>query len=260
MPSLSQLLSSFDPATGLELPASWQQGRTAYGGISTALAVAAAGAASEAPLPPLRSAQVSFIGPANGRLVFRPQLLRAGSSVVSMAVDVHAGAGLALRLALVFAQARDSSVAHSCAERPVVAPWSACPEFDMTRAPFAPAFTRHFQIRPAGGAMPLSGAEHPELMIWVRHRDAAGVDPLLALVAMGDALPPAVFTALRAPAPASSINWSFDVLDPTPRGDWFLLRSTSEHARDGYSAQAMQVWDENGGLVMLGRQSVAVFA
>ena len=50
------------------------------------------------------------------------------------------------------------------------------------------------------------------------------------------------------------------MLDPAPRGDWFLLRSTSEHAHDGYSAQAMQVWDENGGLVMLGRQSVTVFA
>ena len=260
MPSLSQLLSSFDPAAGLALPATWLQGRTAYGGISTALAVAAAQAASDTPLPPLRSAQVSFIGPATGRLVFRPQLLRAGTSVVTMAVDVEGEAGLAVRVALVFAQARASGVEHVRVQRPPAPPWSACPELDISGAPFAPAFTANFQFRPAGGAMPLSGAADPELLLWVRHRDASGVDPVLALVAMADALPPAVFTALRAPAPASSVNWSFDLVAPVVPGDWFLLRSTSEHAADGYSAQAMQVWDADGRLVMLGRQSVAVFA
>lgn len=96
--------------------------------------------------------------------------------------------------------------------------------------------------------------------MWMRHIDADGVDPALALVAMADALPPAAFTSFTVAAPISSINWSFDLLEPAPAGEWFLLRSFSQHARDGYSSQDMQVWNEQGQLLMRGRQSVAVFA
>ena len=260
MPSLSALLSTFDPSAGIELPPQWLQGRTGYGGITTALGVVAAKAACAPALPPLRSVQVNFVGPASGHLSFEVQLLRAGKSVTAVAVDVHGENGLALRLTLVFAQPRQSVLAHSLVRAPQVPGWQDCAALDMAHVPFAPAFIANFELRPAGGAMPMAGAEHPELLFWVRHGEAAGVDPALALVAMADALPPAVFSALRTPAPASSVNWSFDLLDPAPKGQWFLLRSVSQYASEGYSAQAMQVWDEQGQLVMLGRQCVAVFA
>ncbi|WP_182334334.1 thioesterase family protein [Stenotrophomonas acidaminiphila] len=260
MPSLSALLSSFDPEKGLELPDGWRQGRTAYGGIVTALGVVAAIRSHDGPMPPLRSVQVAFIGPAVGQLQFRPQLLREGSSVVNVGVDVLADGALAARQMLVFGRARDSAVVHAFGELPPVAGPDACGEFPMADMPFAPAFTRNFQMRPAGGALPLSGATRPELLIWVKHVDAAGVDPAVALVAMGDALPPAAFTSFTGAAPISSINWSFDLLEPAPVGEWFLLRSFSQHARDGYSSQDMQVWNARGRLLMRGRQSVAVFA
>ncbi|MGH8055462.1 MAG: thioesterase family protein [Stenotrophomonas sp.] len=260
MPSLSELLSSFDVKHGLLLPDSWRQGRTAYGGIITALGVTAAMQAHAGPLPPLRSVQVSFIGPAVGVLTFVPQVLREGKSVVNVGVDVQADDVLIARLILVFGRARESAVVHDFCERPQVEAPLACREFKMSEMPFAPAFTQNFQMRPAGGALPISGATHPELLIWMRHNDATDIDPGVALVAMADALPPAAFTSFTAPAPISSINWSFDLLEPVPTGEWFLLRSFSEHARDGYSSQDMHVWNEDGQLLMRGRQSVAVFA
>ncbi|MGD9799873.1 MAG: acyl-CoA thioesterase domain-containing protein, partial [Parvularculaceae bacterium] len=45
----------------------WLQGRTVYGGMTAALCLEAAQRAVPG-LPPLRSAQVSFIGPAEGDL------------------------------------------------------------------------------------------------------------------------------------------------------------------------------------------------
>ncbi|MCD9086855.1 thioesterase family protein [Stenotrophomonas sp. SY1] len=260
MSSLSTLLSSFDVERGLELPDDWRQGRTAYGGILTALAVAAAMTTYSGQMPPLRSVQVTFIGPAVGQLEFRPQVLREGKSVVNVGVDVIAEGALAARLALVFGRSRDSAIAHDFGPLPAVPGPEACREFNMSGMPFAPAFTRNFVMRPAGGAQPISGATHPELLIWMRHVDASGVDPAVALVAMADALPPAAFTSFTAAAPISSINWSFDMLEPVPVGEWFLLRSFSEHARDGYSSQDMQVWNAQGQLLLRGRQSVAVFA
>lgn len=260
MPTLSELLSSFDGAQGLLLPDSWRQGRTAYGGVLSALAVAAAMQGHAGALPPLRAMQVSFIGPAAGLLRFVPAVLREGKSVVNVGVDVFSDDALAARLSLVFGRARESAVAHDFSgELPAQGP-AAYRDFDMAAMPFAPAFTRNFQMRPAGGAMPVSAAEIPELLTWIRHRDAGGVDPAVALIAMGDAMPPAAFTSFRAAAPISSITWNVELLDPSPQGEWFLLRSFSQHAGDGYSSQDMQAWDEQGRVVMRGRQSVAVFA
>ena len=49
----------------IDLPADWLQGRTAYGGLSASLCLEAA-LRAHIDLPPLRSAQFCFIGPATG--------------------------------------------------------------------------------------------------------------------------------------------------------------------------------------------------
>lgn len=114
MPTLRELLSCFDVEEGLLLPDSWRQGRTAYGGIVSALGVAAAMQRHAGALPPLRSMQVTFIGPAAGLLRFMPTVLREGRSVVNVGVDVYADEdeALAARLSLVFGRARESAIAH----------------------------------------------------------------------------------------------------------------------------------------------------
>lgn len=274
MPTLRELLLDFDPLAGLSLPPQWLQGRTAYGGITTATALAAARALSTAALPPLRSAQVSFIAPASGRLHYQVQPQRLGKSVCHVGVDVSSQEGLVARLQLVFGQGRPSRVVHDFCEQPPVRGPESYPAINadglagaIKRPPFAaldvaavvPAFLANFELRPAAGSLPVSAADNPEIVAWIRHLDAADVDPEVALVALADALPPAAFTAYQRPAPVSSINWSFDLLGTPPSGQWFLLRSASQHAAEGYSSQQMQVWDIDGRLLMQGRQSVAVF-
>jgi acyl-CoA thioesterase len=58
------------------------------------------------------------------------------------------------------------------------------------------------------------------------------------------------------------MTWTLDVLGDAGggAGAWRLLRSTSEHAADGYSAQTMELWDEGGRILCVGRQTVALFA
>ena len=45
----------------------------------------------------------------------------------------------------------------------------------------------------------------------MRHRDAAGVDPYVALIALGDALPPAATAVFEDWAPVSTITWDVHV-------------------------------------------------
>src|SRR3569623_3773743 len=74
----------------------WLQGRTLYGGLSAALCLNAALGAFEG-LPPLRSALVTFIGPATGAVTATPSLLRQGKSAAYVGVDLTGDAGLAAR-------------------------------------------------------------------------------------------------------------------------------------------------------------------
>jgi acyl-CoA thioesterase len=43
-------------------------------------------------------------------------------------------------------------------------------------------------------------------------------------------------------------------------GEWFLLRSASQRSGDGYSFQTMEIWNEQGKLILSGSQTVAIFA
>jgi acyl-CoA thioesterase len=100
--------------------------------------------------------------------------------------------------------------------------------------------------------------------VWARHRDPGAMASLPGLIALGDTLPAAAYTMLAAPVPASSITWSVELLNPAaalraPGDAWYLLRDVAEDFRDGYSVQDMALWAQDGTLILLGRQTVAIF-
>lgn len=257
--SFNAVINQLDIHEAYQLPASWRQGRTVYGGLTAALTLAVAQQVESGQLPPLRSAQISFIGPATEALTFQPVELRKGKSVVSMNVDCYSADSLAARSAFVFARDRESQIHHAFHRQPDVKPPAQCPAIPAQAQQLMPSFARHFDIRPAGGSLPLSGAENPELLAWARHRESDQVHPEVALLGLADCLPPAAFTAYTTPAPISSINWSLDFIAPVTADGWFLLRSFSRQAGNGYSSQEMEIWDEAGNLVSIGRQLVAIF-
>ena len=260
MPSLSELIRNFDPAREFDPPPSWLQGRTLYGGLSAALMLQTVLSAPNTVLPPLKSALVSFVGPAAGPLRFQSRILRQGKSATSASADVLAEGKVCVSAALLFATPRSSRVRHEHSPRPDVPPPEACEP--LQAGDKAPASLGNFEVRPATTSLPGAAASYPEVTAWARHVDASGVDPAVALLALGDALPPASLTVLDDLVPVSSMTWTVDLARPANRaqsGEWHLLRSTSRHASDGYSFQAMEAWDRNGALVLSGSQTVAIF-
>jgi acyl-CoA thioesterase len=256
-PQLAQLVVDFNSASEFTPPPNWYQGRTLYGGLSAALALQSALQATPQTLPPLKAAQILFVGPASGSLRFTTQLLRQGKSVTSIAVDCLSGSEIALRAAFSFASPRASRIQHDLARRPSVdAPERYQGIYGLSSAPAA---LGNFDLRFAGGSLPASGSDRGEFVAWVRHRDAAGVDPAVALLALADSLPPAAMACFTEFAPISTMQWTVELPQPAPSGDWFLLRSTSQQARNGYSFQTMEIWAEGGELVLCGNQTVAIF-
>ncbi|MDY6456817.1 acyl-CoA thioesterase [Acinetobacter faecalis] len=124
---------------------------------------------------------------------------------------------------------------------------------------FSPNFFKNFDIRLVSQSMFFSGGERPELLAWVRLEGLNEISPEVALLLIGDCLPPASTVCFKDLAPISSMNWTVDFSQPAQHSKWYLVRSLSLNASGGYSYQTMQVWNEHHELVLSGTQTVAIF-
>lgn len=264
MTALADIIAGLTEDAGscrLDAPEDWLQGRTLYGGLAAALAVEATRRAV-AGLGPLRSAHFAFVAPAAGPLTITPRVLRTGRSVTFVSVDVLTAAGeVAMRALLCFGAPRRSALSHRALPMPPVPPPGACPA--LLGSGDGPVFLQHFDARATGDARFGGGRAEPEISAWFRHRDAAGVDAVVALIALGDVSPPAPLVMLDRLVPISTMTWSLE-LGPEPDrgggGGWRLLELVGEVIADGYAAERITIWAEDGTPLMTARQSVAIFA
>lgn len=264
MSSLRAIVEQLEPAGDafvIAAPEDWGQGRTLYGGMTAALAYEAV-RRGLGDLGPLRSAQLTFIGPASGKLRFEPKLLRRGRSSAIVGAECFNEDGQAARATFVFGAARESKVAHEYLTMPAVSAPDACGSFRKEGGAAPRGFWNNFETKLAkGGRLFENTAPLPEFAVWTRFLDAGGADPITALLALADCLPPAAMVHFPTPAPISTMTWTVDVMQqPSSVDGWHLLWATSEHAADGYSMQAMTMWNEAGEPLAVGRQAVAIFA
>lgn len=255
MTTLKQAIDALEPIEGGwrgTVPDSWLQGRTAYGGFSAALALHAA-QRSDVDLPPLRSAQVAFIGPLSGEIVLRASRLRRGRNAAFVQVDVESDAGLGLRATFVFMGPVESKLDHRAGSAPDF-PMPG-PETTTYRGHPLVAFSQNFDL--------LDQREGPasEWLRWVRLAEREGVDPMVELMCVADCLPPAALKLIGAFAPISSMTWLLNILGPQPttQDGWWLLRATTNYAAGGNSSQQMGIWNAEGTPVGEQMQSIAVF-
>ena len=230
----------------------WRQGRTAFGGISAALCYEAAIRGIE-DLPPLRSAQFAFPGPATGIVRATATTLRRGRSTAFINVDLVGEDGLAVHALLCFGAARESALHHKALAPPPVSAPAACPEAFTNRGP---GFIGNFEVRDAHGDM-----KDPVRTLWLRHRDIAARTSIAGLIALADAPPPSAINLFPKPGPVSTMTWMFDVLSDAPASDdgWWLMHNVADTIEGGYSSQSSAMWNSEGSPIMIARQNVAVF-
>lgn len=256
--SLVDILSTAetgDNSLAARIPDNWMQGRTAYGGLSAALALEAA-LRSQDDLPPLRSAQIAFVGPLAGEVEVKTELLRRGRTAAFIEANVYGDGKLGLKALFVFMTALESSIDYADTARPEAPDYA-----DAAPAPTHPDpkfFTNNMEFR---HALPIEERHTPDFMRWVRLKERDGLHPMVEMMAIGDAMPPAAMALFKQPGPISSMTWQVNLLTPNPvtTDGWWLTRSTADLAREGSSSQVMQVWNADRTPVITGMQSVAIF-
>lgn len=258
MTGLAEMLAGAEPLAdgfALDITDDWLQGRTAYGGLTSAIALAAA-QAIDADLPPLRSAQLAMIAPLAGRIEARAKVLRRGRNATWVSAELTGEKGAGFTASFVFMRNIESKLAIDGYALPegVIGVDEAKP-VPMAQAP---AFLRnHFDAR---FAMPKALLGEADLCWWVRARERGGLDPAVECLLLGDALPTAVLPLLSFSVPISSMHWHVNMLDPAPSADgWWLLRTTSAFAQGGGASEHILQWNGSGQVAASGMQSVAVF-
>lgn len=258
MAGLGAMLAGAEPLEGgfaLEITEDWLQGRTAYGGLTSAIALAVAKGVSN-DMPPLRSSQMSMVGPLAGRIEARAKVLRQGRNATWVATELTGEAGVGFTAAFVFMRQIESvlSIDHYALPDGVI------PVDEAKPVPMdhAPAFLRnHFEAR---FTMPKEALGEADLAWWVRPRERGGLDPEVECLLCGDVLPVAVWPLLGFKVPISSMQWHVNMLDAKLSADgWWMIRSTSRHAAHGGASEHIMQWNADGVPAISGMQSVAVF-
>jgi len=257
MNSLANLFHSLTENNPSELPSNWLQGRTAYGGFSSALALKIAVDANKSDNRILRSAQVAFIGPITSNVKFMPEILRVGKSATYICVKGITDNSTVIMATFIFGNDRESQINHNY----ITAPSAFKPDTysELPDTLLVPDFFKNFNVRIISDSLFFSGGPKPELIAWVKFKENQKIIDELALLLIADSLPPASTVCFKDIAPISSMDWSFKIVNAHISTEWLLLRSNSLISNHGYSFQEMQLWNDKGELMMIGTQNVAIF-
>ena len=223
-----------DHAMSFHVPETWMQGRTTYGGL---------------------------VGPVSGDVECTATLLREGKNTVFTSVRMMGEAGVAAEAIFAFGAHRESSLNFANLPAPEVTSPDETASF-FGESPRRPAFTRNFNMRLANGSPPMSGAPDADMSLWMRHKDGSVPPDAVSVLALADAPPPAAMSMLTGQARISSMTWMAEFLtdDIQTNEGWFLARHVADTSKDGYNSQAMTLWNTSGQPIMIGRQTIAVFA
>ncbi|MEX0285346.1 MAG: thioesterase family protein [Paracoccaceae bacterium] len=261
--SLAQLIANATPVGdgfSVEVTPNWTQGRTSFGGLTSALLLEVA--RREVPdLPPLRSALIDFTGPVTEPATYSAEILRQGRTIITIEARAKSRDQVVGPGRFPFGHARESGISVPCPAPDAPAPADTPDLIPPPARSIAPGFHTNFDLRLIEGGLPGMGATRGYLRGWARHKDPESRIGEVAQLCLGDILPPAVFPLFPRLGPNSSMKWIFNVVDPdfSTEDGWYQVESEVTAAADGYSSQTMRMWSMDGRLIADGMQSVIVF-
>lgn len=254
------------------LPSHWMQGRAAFGGLVGALGAhtarlaftahaAARGEAAvvEASARPLRSALVTFAGPAGGETVITTRILRVGRSAGLVGVDIYSDGALAANMSFAFGAGRPTT-ASQLGDGTTAPERAAMPSAPHMPPPM-PQFLNNMEIKFTGEGVPASGAKDRFMSAWVRLREDTPAAPDAKLLLIADMPPPVVMSHYKVPINASSMTWALEFVEsPASIPDaWFFLRYEMLAGGDGYTQQRGMIYGEDGRLLAVSQQTMTYF-
>lgn len=245
------------------VPAGWEQGRGAWGGLVVGACLQAVRAAQGPDPRPLRTIAAHLMAPVPaGPVTIQARAARTGSAMSTWSTTIRDEAGSTLAEAMVIAGlARAEDLAHlpgaGTAAAPDCPPWQESVVVPIA-PPLGPAFGAHLEFRPIEG-IPMSGAP-ARVLGWIRLPDQGPWSDVQAL-SLADAFWPSMYPTLPGPRPMATVSFSAHLLaDPgtLPAGEPLLFQASMAAAHDGFTTETRRLWSVDGRLIVENLQSIVV--
>jgi acyl-CoA thioesterase len=263
--SLTALYEQIRQSDTVDIPQGWLQGRTIYGGLVAGMLMQKAVLAVADEHKRLLSASVTFVGPVQlSSVKLTAEILREGKSVTTVEVRLWQGGAVQSILLASFGAQRESSIQVS--HERAAPDYPAVEDLQIAQHhPLAPECFKQMQMAWAEGQYPCTAAQQPDFggwfrfdPVWHENREMTVADLMVAF----DMWPPGVLPMYTRMAPASSLTWHLTYVHPLQHQvqDWFKYKVFTDYAGDGYSTEYAHLWDAEGRLIAISRQTVTVFA
>lgn len=249
-----------------KLTEDWMQGRAAFGGLMSALAITAIrkSVPTEVADRPLRGLMTAFVGPpADSELSIEVKELRSGRTATWVEARIYSQDQLCTSLTACLGDRRESNISVAPSTIPKVTSVEESMKFPFMPG-LTPNFTQHYELRWAVGQMPITNSSQSEMGAWVRCKDTDQIGEA-HIVALMDVLPPAVLQMYKEMKPISSLTWHLEMLDDLNAEDahdadgWWFFHVKADHAADGYSTQNATLYTPAGRAIAMSQQTIAIF-
>lgn len=262
---LSQLFKDLEHKEWIDLPAGWLQGRTIFGGLTTALMLHKSIWRVDNPQQRLLTVSVSFVAPVQEKPVkVTVEILRRGKSVTSVearlwqddqVMSIMLASFGAERTSVINVQQQRQAPIYPEPEQLNILPYH----------PLMPQCYQNFDLAWAEGGYPCSASPQADFGGWFRFSEtffSNGQMTTPEFLALLDIWPAGVFPVLKTPAPGSSLSWYVTLLGEIDfqRLDWMKYKVFTDHAENGYATEYAHIWNANDQLIAISRQTVTIFA
>ncbi|WP_028476954.1 acyl-CoA thioesterase II [Nocardia sp. CNY236] len=247
-------LSATGTGWNARIDRTWRGWTGPHGGVIAALLIEVASQHAAVESQSARAVDLRFLGrPVDGELSLQESEYAVGRSTTVMTVRAEQSGGPIAEASITFGRTVASSVdCHAGAPAPDAPAPQDCATFALP--PDIVPVSAHFDIRPATGPLPLSGADERMMCAWISLVPELPLStPTLAILA--DALPPAIFPRLRAPVAVPTVAQSMYLhSEPTGR-EPVLVQTTNASTAGGWSVDDVSIWHRDGRLLATARQT-----
>jgi acyl-CoA thioesterase len=241
----------------------WGQGRSIFGGLTAALVLSKLKQSPAVSQKRIQSLSINFCASlaADTACSIHYEILSEGKSVVQLQGQLIQAGQVKTQVTACYGALRQSSI--NIQHQP------ANPKGTQENAiaiPFIPSvtpnFIHHIKSHMLSKSIPFTGVDTKEVTGWMKFKEPPNSFDEVAIIALIDAWPPAVLQLLKKPAPASTITWNMEFIQPATElnpNDSLFYDCKVIQSQDGYAHTEAKVFHQNGELLVLSRQMVGVY-
>jgi acyl-CoA thioesterase II len=260
---INQLNNHHSPIS-VKIPSDWSQGRTTFGGVTSALLHSAMRTEIDSARL-LRSMNINFVAPVlvDVPITIEVEVLREGRSVSQVVAKAIQNNQTCILAQASFGKNRESRI-HVEAEKN---PFSIAPKdgYIITqKEDMTPSFLQHFDLSVCQGEAPFSDSSNHNLAGWMRFSNAEMAPSDSHIIALIDVWPATILQMFNEFTPASSLSWSLEFIHSQKQtqlkpDSWLSYEAITRYAGNGYAHTEANIRNEKGDLIAISRQVVVAY-